>query len=83
MYSIVEKCGKFSWYSSLNQLEQKLLVKVCEKLNSLANLNSFILQCSGSGSVIICTDPEPEPSINMQKSKKNPDFYYFLVLFDF
>ncbi len=37
-------------------------------------------QCCGSGSVIICTDPDP--SINKQKkSKKNHDFYYFLKLF--
>jgi hypothetical protein len=28
----------------------------------------------GSGSVIVCTDPDP--SIIQQKNKENPDFYY-------
>jgi len=40
-----------------------------------------------SGSVIICTDPDldldPDPSISKHKSKKNIDFYYFLLLFYF
>jgi hypothetical protein len=28
-------------------------------------------------------DPDPDPSIIMQNSKKNLDSYYFLTLFDF
>jgi hypothetical protein len=27
--------------------------------------------------------PDPDPSINMQNSKKNLDSYYFVTLFDF
>jgi hypothetical protein len=37
---------------------------------------------SESGSVIICTDPDLDPSINKQKSKENIDFYFLLLLFD-
>jgi hypothetical protein len=36
---------------------------------------------SGSGSVIICTNPDP--SIKKKKSMKNLDFYYFVTSFDF
>jgi hypothetical protein len=37
----------------------------------------------GSRSVIICTDADPDldPNINKQKSKKNLDFYYFVNSF--
>jgi hypothetical protein len=33
-----------------------------------------------SGSVIICTDPDPVPS-RITKSKKNFDFYHFVISF--
>jgi hypothetical protein len=38
--------------------------------------NPYVFSPVGSGSVIICTDPDP--SINKQKSKKNLDLYNFL-----
>jgi hypothetical protein len=33
----------------------------------------------GSGSVNICTDPELDPSINKQTTKKTLDFYSFMT----
>ncbi len=44
---------------------------------SVPDPNSEILWPPGSGSVIICTDPDPDPPINKQKNKKNLDFYTF------
>jgi hypothetical protein len=52
------------------------------------------MQCSGSGStcffglpdpdpLVRGMDPDPDPSIIMQKNKKNPESYYFVTLFDF
>ncbi len=38
---------------------------------------------SGSGSVIIWTDLDSDPSIIKQKSKKNLDYYCFVTLDDF
>jgi hypothetical protein len=33
--------------------------------------------------LVRCMDPDPDPSIIMQNSKKNLDSYYFVTLFDF
>ncbi len=50
-------------------------------LISFVYSNPYVFGPSRSGSVIICTDSDP--SINPQKSKKNVDFYYFLLHFNF
>ncbi len=44
---------------------------------SVPDPNPETLGPPGSGSVIICTDPDSDPPINKQKNKKNLDFYTF------
>jgi len=49
-------------------------------------VDPYVFGPPGSGSVIICTDPDldQDTSINKQKSKKNLDFYHFFrLLIDF
>jgi hypothetical protein len=37
--------------------------------------------CFWAGCVIICSDPDPVPSIKKQKSKKNLDLCYIVTSF--